>query len=69
MRTAFPLELECPPLMLRQLDVLRTYAAEHGDRWKQNLRIDWIAATAEPLLNHLRQTHGSVWLEMFQLPD
>ena len=68
MHTAFPLELDYPPLMLRQLDALRAYAAQHGNRWKQDLRLEWGSAAADPLLNHLRQTHGSVWLEKFQLP-
>ena len=68
MRTAFPLELDYPPLMLRQLDALRAYAAQHGNRWKQDLRLEWSSAAADPLLNHLRQTHGSIGLETFQLP-
>jgi hypothetical protein len=68
MHQTSPLELDYPPLMLRQLDALRVYAAEHGSRWKQHLRTEWIAATGNPLLSHLRQTHGSMWLEKFQLP-
>jgi hypothetical protein len=68
MRPAFPLELDYPPLMLRQLDALRAFAAEHGNRWKQDLKLEWASATADPLLHHLRQTHGSSWLETFQLP-
>ena len=68
MQPSFQLELDYPPLMLRQLDALRAYAAEHGIRWKKDLTIEWIAATADPLLNHLRQTHGYVWLEKFHLP-
>jgi len=68
MSKAFPLELDYPPPMLSQVVALRGYAAEHGDRWKQGLRSEWTAATADPLLNRLRQTHGSVWLDKFALP-
>lgn len=68
MSKAFPLELDYPPLMVCQVVALRGYAAQHGDRWKQDLRSEWTAATGHPLLNHLRQTHGSVWLEKFDLP-
>ena len=68
MHTAFPLELDYPPLMRRQLDALRAYAAQHGNRWKQGLKLEWGSAAAAPLLNHLRQTHRLVWLEKFQLP-
>jgi hypothetical protein len=28
---------------------LRVYAAEHGDRWKDELRFEWIRETGEPL--------------------
>jgi hypothetical protein len=68
MRGIFPLELDYPPLMLCQIDALRAYAAEHGDCWKKDLRIEWTVATTDPLLKRLRQTHGVVWLKKFQLP-
>jgi hypothetical protein len=38
---SFPLELDYPPLILRQLDALCAYAAEHGTRWKQDLKLEW----------------------------
>jgi hypothetical protein len=68
MRPSFSLELDYPPLILRQLDALCAYAAEQGTRWKQDLKLEWASATAGPLLHHLRQTHGSFWLDRFQLP-
>jgi hypothetical protein len=40
---ARPLEADYPPLMLCQVDALRFYAAAHGDRWKDDLRLDWLA--------------------------
>ena len=56
------------PLMLAQLEALRTYARDHGRTWKTQLRVEWMNATAPPLLHHLRNTHGPVWLEGYVLP-
>lgn len=66
MRRTFPLEMDYPPLMLCQLDALRTFAAEHGDHWKDDLRAAWVSDTINPSLSRLRATHGSRWLSEFQ---
>ena len=62
-------EADYPPLLLQQLDALRAYAGTHGGSWKERLRTEWIVASAEPLLHHLRNTHGPYWLERFKLPQ
>ncbi len=56
-----------PPLMLAQVAALRAYAHDHGRSWKARLRVEWVNATAEPLLHQLRNTHGPRWLERFDL--
>jgi hypothetical protein len=60
--------MDYPPLMARQLDALRAYAAQHGTSWKDDLRAAWVSDTLNPLLSRLRATHGSRWLADFQLP-
>ena len=63
-------EIECdfPPLMIQQMTALRSYADKHGRLWKDHLRVEWLAATAPPMLHHLRNTHGPYWLHRFRLP-
>ncbi len=61
-------EADYPPLMRGQIRALYDYAEAHGARWKEALRGDWLAATAEPLLQRLNTTHGSIWLKRFKLP-
>ena len=62
------IEGDYPPLMYDQIRVLREYAATHGAEWKRKLDKEWLAATAHPLLQHLRNTHGPIWLKHFDLP-
>ncbi len=56
-----------PPLMRDQAAALRAYARKHGRFWKRKLWFEWMNATAEPLLHHLRNTHGPTWLHRFVL--
>jgi hypothetical protein len=59
MHSTFPLEMDCPPLMLCQIAALRAYAAEHGDHWRDGCRSAWAGNTLDPALSRLRGTHGS----------
>jgi hypothetical protein len=61
-------EANYPPLMRDQLRALRDYAEVHGAKWKETLRKDWQADTAEPLLQLLNTTHGRIWLKQFEFP-
>jgi hypothetical protein len=63
------IEADFPPLMLQQVDALRDYAGRHWRYWKEDLRDEWMGATAVPLLHHLRNTHGPYWLRRFKLPS
>lgn len=58
-----------PPLMLCQLDALRSYAQTHGAEWKEDLREEWGDPAMDARLSRLRQTHGSRWLRYFRLPN
>lgn len=51
-----------------ELAAVQAYAADTGPRWKIRLRNDWEAACVEPVLQHLRNTHGPSWLSTFRLP-
>ena len=62
------IEGDYPPLMRDQIRALREYAATHGAAWKRKLDKEWLAATAHPMLQHLRNTHGPIWLKHFDLP-
>lgn len=64
---ARPFEADYPPLMLCQVAALRAYAASHGDRWKDDLRHDWMDNGTDPALRRLRRTHGSRWRASFNL--
>ncbi len=55
--------------MREQVRALHDYAETHGARWREELQGDWLAATADPLLQHLRSTHGVIWLKQFVLPE
>lgn len=56
-----------PQLMLDQVAALRVYARGHGRSWKTRLWMEWMEATAEPLLHQLRNTHGPAWLDQLVL--
>lgn len=60
-------EADYPPLMRAQVSALRDYAQAHGKTWKEQLRTEWLNATAHPLLQHLRNTHGLMWLKQFEV--
>ena len=60
-------EADYPPLMLDQTAALRVYACGHGRSWKTKLWVQWMDATADPLLHRLRSTHGPVWLDSLVL--
>ena len=55
------------PVLLAQARALHSYAEAHGSCWKQRLLAEWMNATAEPLLHHLRNTHGPGWLLRYRL--
>lgn len=55
------------PLTPEQSAALARFAASHGLGWKAVLRAQWTAASAEPELHRLRNTHGPSWLAAFQL--
>lgn len=61
------IEAAYPPLMLDQAAALRAYALRRGRSWKSKLWLEWMDATAEPLLHQLRNTHGPVWLDRLAL--
>jgi hypothetical protein len=61
-------EADHPPLMHAQVSALRDYAQAHGEMWKEQLRTEWLNATAPPLLQHLRNTHGLLWLKQVEVP-
>jgi hypothetical protein len=50
-----------------QLQALRAFASANGRSWKQELRSQWMAASAIPVLHALRNTHGPSWLAGFRL--
>ena len=56
-------------LTTRQHIALARYAVLCGPDWKDALRGDWMAATAEPDLHRLRNTHGPAWLDAFAMPQ
>lgn len=57
-----------PPVMLCQIDALRSYAQTHGAEWKDDLQEEWGNPAMDVRLSRLRQTHGSRWLRQFTLP-
>ena len=57
-RMARVIEAGYSQLMLDQVAALRAYAHGHGRSWKNRLWMEWVDATAEPLLHQLRNTHG-----------
>ncbi|MGI4796805.1 MAG: hypothetical protein ACRYG8_22685 [Janthinobacterium lividum] len=61
------IEVDYPPLMLDQAVALRAYAQGHGRSWKIRLCVEWMNATADPLLHHLRNSHGPMWLDRLVL--
>jgi hypothetical protein len=56
-------------LTQEQLTALHAYAAQHGRCWKQELRWQWMDASAEPVLHQLRNSHGPSWLIAFRLTE
>jgi len=53
----------------KQQAALAAFAALHGRRWKAELRRQWEAASTEPELHRLRNTHGPTWLDRYRLPS
>jgi hypothetical protein len=57
-----------------QLEAVRSYAAQHGRKWKEALCLDWYNARAigerGSILHGLRNSplHGHRWLAGFKLP-
>jgi hypothetical protein len=55
------------------LDALRSYAEEHGRRWKSDLALDWYHARAYGLrgsiLHGLRNNLGPAWLAGFKFAE
>lgn len=64
---AHVIETDYPSLMLNQTVALRAYAREHGRSWKTKLWVEWMNATANPLLHRLRNAHGPAWLDRMVL--
>jgi hypothetical protein len=62
-------EVDYPPLMREQIAALRDYAQKYGPTWKAQLRQDWLCPLIDPLLRHLHNSHGLVWLNHFKLPE
>jgi hypothetical protein len=60
-------------LTQRDLDALRSYAEEHGRRWKSDLSADWYHARAigmrGAILHGLRNNLGPEWLTRFQFAE
>lgn len=58
-----------------EVDAVRSYAAEHGRRWKEALALDWYNARAigqrGAILHGMRNDPrlGPRWLEAFRLSD
>lgn len=49
---------------------LADFADKHGKaRWRTKLREQWMAASADPVLQALRNSHGPNWLEGFRLGE
>lgn len=61
------IEADYPPLMRDQAVALRAYAQGHGRSWKTRLCVEWMNATADPLLHQLRNSHGPTWLNRLVL--
>ncbi len=59
-------EVDYPPLMHEQLAALLAYALDHGEDWKTQLRKEWLSPLLDPLLAHLQNSHGPVWLARFE---
>lgn len=53
----------------KQQAALAAFAAVHGRRWKAELHRQWEAASAEPELHRLRNTHGPTWLDRYHRPS
>jgi hypothetical protein len=58
-----------PPLMREQICALQEYAQDHGPDWKERLRKEWATICMQPLLQHLRNTHGPFWLSHFEFSE
>ncbi|GGB09149.1 hypothetical protein GCM10011491_41390 [Brucella endophytica] len=56
------------PLTPEQSAAIADFAAEHGRKWKSELRELWMRAAAPAILHRLRNTHGPSWLVDFKLP-
>ena len=59
-----------PPFALivpEQATALALYAQAHGLDWKEELSFAWMAASAEPVLYRLHNTHGPTWLASVRL--
>lgn len=56
-----------PDLSDEEQRALLDFAADHGKGWKPVLRDQWIRATASPVLQRLRDTHGPIWLETLRI--
>ena len=60
------------PLSADELLALRSYADEHGRRWKAALALDWYNARAAgvrgSILHGLRNRLGPSWLVNFRFP-
>lgn len=54
--------LSFSPLTDEQLFAISSYAKEHGNDWKNDLLVDWMRASAAPILHGLRNSHGPTWL-------
>lgn len=57
-----------------ELTALRVYADNAGSNWKRNLARDWFRGGTETIDEHgwhliycLRNSHGSAWLDAFEL--
>lgn len=57
-----------PPPTPEQEEALWEFAKEHGERWKRELKLQWLDAAAPPLLHQLRNSHGPAWLASYTLP-
>jgi hypothetical protein len=47
---------------------IREYALEHGRKWKEALRDDWMHARQPGHLQAVRNRLGPAWLVRFKLP-
>lgn len=57
-----------PPLTCEQEEALQHFAKAHGRTWKHVLWVQWMQASAAPLLHALRNSHGPNWLATYRIP-